>query len=78
MFIPEITYKDTIQRNLFISYKNIDSRAKLMGTLNKINKKLNNTHRVKVASALRSEPLMRNVFMSNSYTTNFNEIIVVK
>ena len=78
VFIPEITYKDTIQRNLFISYKNIDSRAKLMGTLNKINKKLNNTHRVKVASALRSEPLMRNVFMSNSYTTNFNEIIVVK
>lgn len=78
VFIPEMTYKDTIQRNLFISYKNIDSRAKLMGTLNKINKKLNNTHRVKVASALRSEPMMRNVFMSNSYTTNFNEIIVVK
>lgn len=78
VFVAEISHKDTIQRNLFISYQNVDNRAKLMGALNEINKKLNNNHKIKVASALRSEPLMRNVFMSNSYTTNFNEIIAVK
>ncbi len=78
VFIPEITYNDTIQRNLFLPYKNVNNRTKLMRTINSINEKLGNSHKVKVASALRSEPIMRNVYMSNSYTTNFNEIIIVQ
>lgn len=77
VYVPEVKNEEAIQLNLFSKYSDYHKRDELMDSILSINTKFKLNNNIKLASTLRTKPLIKNEHLTRCFTTNFNDIILV-